>query len=108
METTLTFPQEDSCPGNGTICWHKGRPKVQRYNNAPTSPNYWPFRQHLRVDAVSPEVAMGGLQDKDIYNQEDINWIQHKINTTIIYHLLAQIYSAELSIKSNTIMQLTV
>jgi hypothetical protein len=25
-------------PRNGTICWHRGRPRVQCYNNAPTKP----------------------------------------------------------------------
>jgi hypothetical protein len=64
-----------------------------------------PFGNTCEVDAVSPEVAMGGLQDKDVYNQGDIKWIQCKINTTVIYHLLVHIYSIELSIRSNTVVQ---
>ena len=35
----LQFPAITvSGPANGTICWHRGRPKVQCYNNAPTKP----------------------------------------------------------------------
>jgi hypothetical protein len=64
-----------------------------------------PFGNTCEADAVSPEVAMGGLQDRDVYNQGDIKWIQYKINTTFIYHLPVQIYSTELSIRSNTVMQ---
>jgi hypothetical protein len=66
------------------------------------------FSNTYEAYAVSPEVAMGGLQNRDVYNQGDIKWIQYKINTKIIYHLLVHIYSAGLSIRSNIVMQLIV
>jgi hypothetical protein len=35
----LQFPTITvSGPDNGTICWHRGRPRVQHFNNAPTKP----------------------------------------------------------------------
>jgi hypothetical protein len=35
----LQFPTITvSGPDNGTICWHRGRPRVQCFNNAPTKP----------------------------------------------------------------------
>jgi hypothetical protein len=30
-----------------------------------------PFRNTCEADAVSPEVAMRGLQDRDVYNQKE-------------------------------------
>jgi hypothetical protein len=53
-----------------------------------------PFDNTYEADAISLEVSMGGLHDKDVYNQGDIKWIQYKINKTIIFHLPVQIYSA--------------
>jgi hypothetical protein len=42
LHTKLSFLQFPaitvSGPDNGTICWHRGRPRVQRFNNAPTKP----------------------------------------------------------------------
>jgi hypothetical protein len=46
--------------------------------------NIGPFGNTYEADAVSPEVAMGGLQDIDVYNQGEIKWIQYKINTVVI------------------------
>ena len=34
-------------PNNGTICWHRGRPRVQRSRVHQQNPNYQPFWQHL-------------------------------------------------------------
>jgi hypothetical protein len=34
-----------------------------------------PFDNTYEADAVSPKVAMGRLQDKDVYNQGNIKWI---------------------------------
>jgi len=39
LSSFLQFPAITvSGPGNKTICWHRGRPKVQCFNNAPTKP----------------------------------------------------------------------
>jgi hypothetical protein len=48
-----------------------------------------PFRNTYEEDAVSPKVAMGELQDRDVYNQGNTKWIQCKNNTTPIYQVLA-------------------
>jgi hypothetical protein len=37
-----------------------------------------PFDNTCEVDAVSPEAAMRGLRDKDVYNQRDVKWINYK------------------------------
>jgi hypothetical protein len=34
-----------------------------------------PFGNTCKADAVSPEAAMRGLQDRDVYNQWNIKWI---------------------------------
>jgi hypothetical protein len=34
-----------------------------------------PFGNTYEADAVSPEEAMRGLQDRDVYNQGNIKWI---------------------------------
>jgi hypothetical protein len=34
-----------------------------------------PFGNTCEADAVSPEAAMRGLQDRDVYNQGNIKWI---------------------------------
>jgi hypothetical protein len=44
-------------------------------NNAPTNPNYWPFGNTCEADEVSPEVAIGGLQDTCVYNQRKCKMI---------------------------------
>jgi hypothetical protein len=31
-------------------------------NNAPKRPNYWPFGNTCKADAVSPEIAIGGCR----------------------------------------------
>jgi hypothetical protein len=46
-----------------------------------------PFDNICEADAVSPEVAIGGLQDIVVYNERDIKWIRYKKNTSFIYHL---------------------
>jgi hypothetical protein len=33
-----------------------------------------PFGSTCEADAVSPEAAMRGLQDRDVYNQGNIKW----------------------------------
>jgi hypothetical protein len=35
-------------PNNGTICWHRGRPRFQCSRVHQQNPNYWPFWKHLR------------------------------------------------------------
>jgi hypothetical protein len=44
-----------------------------------------PFGNTYEADAVSPEVAMGGLQDKDVYNQREyqVDPIQEQYNIYI-------------------------
>jgi hypothetical protein len=64
-----------------------------------------PFGNTCEEDAVSPEVAMGGLQDTDVYNQGNTKCIRHKNNTTSRYQLPTYIYFAQLSIRSNTVLQ---
>jgi hypothetical protein len=45
----LQFPTITvSGPDNGTICWHRGRPRVQCLTTHQQNPDYRPFRQHLR------------------------------------------------------------
>jgi hypothetical protein len=45
----LQFPTITvSGPDNRTICWHRGRPRVQCLTMHQQNPNYRPFRQHLR------------------------------------------------------------
>jgi hypothetical protein len=39
--------------------------------SAPTSPNYWPFRKHLRGRCSLTQSSYGGLQDRDVYNQRE-------------------------------------
>jgi hypothetical protein len=45
-----------------------------------------PFGNTCKVDAASPEETMGGLQDKDVYNQGNIKWVYYNDNTSYIYH----------------------
>jgi hypothetical protein len=44
-----------------------------------------PFGNTYEADVVSPEVAMGGLQDKDVYNQREyqVDPIQEQYNIYI-------------------------
>jgi hypothetical protein len=45
-----------------------------------------PFGNTCEADAVSPEAAMRGLQDRDVYNQGNIKWVYYNNNTSYIYH----------------------
>jgi hypothetical protein len=46
-----------------------------------------PLGNTCEADAVSPEVAMGGLQDRDVYNQGNIKWILTQYNTVYLAYL---------------------
>jgi hypothetical protein len=65
-----------------------------------------PFRNTYKANAVSPEATMGGLQDIDVYNQGEcqVNLALEQYNMHI-YHLSAHIYSSQLSIRSNIVIQ---
>jgi hypothetical protein len=40
-----------------------------------------PFNNTYEADEVSPEEAMRGLQDKDVYNQRNVKWIKYNNNS---------------------------
>jgi hypothetical protein len=46
-----------------------------------------PFGNTREADIVSPEVAHGGLQDRDVYNQDNIKWILTQYITVYLAHL---------------------
>ena len=58
----------------------------------------------LGLNTFSREVAMRGLQDRDVYNQRgyQVDPIQEQYN--IYISLPTHIYSSQLSIISNTVM----
>jgi hypothetical protein len=63
-----------------------------------------PFGYTCEADAVSPEAAMGGLQDKDVYNQGN-----YQVDPTLEqYNMHISLISLDLfhtSIRSTTVMQ---
>jgi hypothetical protein len=76
METTLTFPQEDPGPYNRTICWHRGRPRVQLLQVHQQTLTTGPFGNTCEADAVSPEVAIGGCRTQVSTTRGNAKWIQ--------------------------------
>jgi hypothetical protein len=88
METTLKFPQEDSGLGNRTICWHKGQTQGSTPRAHKQALTTGPFGNTCKVDAVSPEAVMRGLQDRDVYNQReyqvDLTQKKHNIHISLI------------------------
>jgi hypothetical protein len=51
--------------------------------NAPTNPNYWPFRQHLRSRCSLTRSSNRGLQDTCVYNQRKCKVDPGQQHTTI-------------------------
>jgi hypothetical protein len=47
----------------------QGQTQGSTLTSAPTSPNYWPFRQHLRSRCSLTRSSNRGLQDTGVYNQ---------------------------------------
>ena len=46
-----------------------------------------PFENTYEGDAVSPEVAMGGLQDRYVYSQGNFKWLLMQYNVVYLAHL---------------------
>ena len=69
-------------------CWHKGRLGVQAPRAHQQALTTGPFGNTCKANAVSPEVAMGGLQDKDVYNQReyqlDLTQEHHNLHKSLI------------------------
>jgi hypothetical protein len=58
--------------------------------SAPTSPNYWPFRQHLRSRCSLTRSSYGGVAGQRCLQPKGISSGSNTINnTTFIYHLSA-------------------
>ena len=76
MKTTLTFPQEDLGPENKTICWHRGRPRVQLLIEHQQTLTIVPFGNTCEADEVSPEVAIGGCKTHVSTTRGNAKWIQ--------------------------------
>jgi hypothetical protein len=55
-----------------------------------------PFGNTYEADAVSPEAAMRGLQERDVYNQGNIKGIFYNNNHGIHISFTSEIYSAQL------------
>jgi hypothetical protein len=49
--------------------------------SAPTSPNYWPFRQHLRSRCSLTRSSYRGLQDTGVYNQRKCKMDSKQLHT---------------------------
>jgi hypothetical protein len=106
METTLTFPQEDPGPDNMEPFVGTGADPGFNSNSAPTNPNYWPFRQHLRSRCSLTRSSNRGLQDTGVYNQRKCKVIpkqQHKQSrySLPLLSLLRESYISDLTQQCN-------
>ena len=64
-------------------------------NSAPTSPNYWPFRQHLWGRWSLTRSSNRGLQDTCVYNQRKSKWNQgnHTWRSNYSFHHTPTLHS---------------